>query len=136
MQETVISPSGNIYVPPFPQYSYVTKNAVISLFHVFVLHTNYRVDQVAKQSKQRWGILKWHGESTSCVFHTIWLCFYLQMSHNIYHMSSQATTRIFAPWWEENPGALCHPLPSAASGLIFLYVTLEAMWYMYVISYS
>ena len=52
-----------------------------------------------------------------------------------------------APQWQESPGALCHPLPSASgditsqgfrviSGLIFWNVSLEAMWYLYKISHS
>ena len=62
------------------------------------------------------------------------------------HVFSGDYTRISAPRWHESPGALCHPLPSASGditrqgfrvtlGLIFWYVTLEAMWYMYNITY-
>ena len=46
---------------------------------------------VAKQSKQRTGLIKRNKEHTSSVFHFIWFRFYLRMSHNIYHMSSRMT---------------------------------------------
>ena len=93
---------------------------------------------VAKQSKQRSGIINGNKEYAISVFHFNWLLFYLKMSHNIYHMSSRATL----PVGDTKALARYHPLPSASgdvthqgfrvtSWLIFWNVTLEAMWYMY-----
>ena len=71
-------------------------------------------DAVAKQSKYRSGILKRNEESRSSVFHSIWLCFYLKMSHIIYHTSSWATI----PEW--------HPLGDTKA--LARYVTL-CLWH-------
>ena len=66
---------------------------------------------VAKQSKQTRGSLKRNKESTSSVFHFIWLWFYFKMSHNTYHMSSRATISEYQPLgvgWHNAPGLSCH----------------------------
>ena len=69
--------------------------------------------------------------------------FFLKMSHNIYHMSSRAiiyqnispsVTR--KPWRVISPsafgiGCMTRQGFRVTEGLIFWYVTLEAMWYMY-----
>ena len=69
-------------------------------------------DAVGKQSKQRSGILKRNEESASSVFHSIWLCFYFKMSHNIlvtcllgrlYQNISPSVTR--KPWLVMSPSA-------------------------------
>ena len=62
------------------------------LFCMLIISGSRSNDAVAKQSKQRSGILKRNEEFTSSVFHFIWICFCcLKLSHSIYHMSSRAT---------------------------------------------
>ena len=80
--------AGNIYIIRRIQLYH----PLVYLFWILIRSGSLSSDTVAKQSKQGSGILKQNEESTSSVFHFIWLCFYLKMSHNIYHMSSRATT--------------------------------------------
>ena len=140
MLEKVISPVRISYVTN--GYSSVTQDTVLSplvyLFCILIRLGSRSNNAVAKLSRQRSGILKQNEESTSSVFHFIWLCFYWKMSHNIYHMSSWATipeyqplndtkalgcyvTRCWKPWrvmspdaegigWHNAPGLSCHAL--------------------------
>ena len=85
------------------------------------------IETVAKQSKQKSGILKRRKESKSSVFHIFWLCcFYFKMSLYIHHMSSLATIPEYLPF-----GATKALVRYVTSVHIFWYITLEAMWYMY-----
>ena len=121
---------------------------LVYLFCILIRSGSRSNVAVAKQSKQRSGVIKRNKESTNNVFHFIWLRFYLKMSHKIisrllgrlYQNISPSVTR--KPW-----RVICHPLPSASgditrqgfrvsSELIFWYVSLEAMWYMYNVDLS
>ena len=135
MLEKVISPVRISYVTN--GYSYVTQDTVLSplvyLFCILIRLGSRSNNAVAKLSRQRSGILKRNEESTSSVFHFIWLCFYWKMSHNIYQMSSWATIPEYQPLndtkalaryvtlclqqraraFVSRPDMLCHLMPKA-----------------------
>ena len=97
----MLNHAGNSYItrqkqlchPPNTVISHMKQlyHPLVYLFCILIRSGSRSNDAVAKQSKQRSGILKRNEESTNHVFHFIWLCFHLKMSHNIYHMSSRAT---------------------------------------------
>ena len=70
---------------------------LVYLFCILIRSGSRSNVSVAKQSKQRSGIIKRNKEFTSSIFHFSWLRFYLKMSHNIYHMSSRATIPEYQP---------------------------------------
>ena len=119
---------------------------LVYIFCIVIISGWRSNDAVAKHSKQRRGILKWNEESTSSVFQFIEFYFYLKnVTLHISHVFYGNYTRISAPPWHESPGVLCHFLLSALGGItrqgyrvisgqIFWYVTLEASWYIYIMS--
>ena len=128
--DTVMSHRIQLYLP------------LVYLFCILIRSGSRSNVAVANQSKlQRSGFIKRNKESTSSVFHFIWLRFYLKMSHNIYHMSSRATIPEYQPLGDTKALAryvtrcrrqrVTYNAPHVTSGLIFWYVTLEAMWHMY-----
>ena len=119
LPRNMLNHAGNSYIPRWKQLCHPPDT---------VISGSRSNGAVAKQSKQSSGIWKQNLESTSSVFHFIWLCFYFKMSHNIYHMYvfSGGYTRISAPRWHESPGALCHPMLKAESASAFV---LPRDWY-------
>ena len=133
LPRNMLNHAGNSYIPRWKQLCHPPDT---------VISGSRSNGAVAKQSKQSSGIWKQNLESTSSVFHFIWLCFYFKMSHNIYHMYvfSGGYTRISAPRWHESPAwrvmssdveGRTRQCFRVTSGLVFWYITLEALWYMH-----
>ena len=114
----------------------------VYLFCILIRSGSISNDAVAKQSKQRSGILKRNDDSTSSVFHFILIDFVLikkchityissllgQLYQNIRPSVTQKLRRVMSPS-AFNIGQGCRV--NSSLELIFLYVILEAMWYMY-----
>ena len=118
---------------------------LVYLFCILIRSGSISNDAVAKQSKQRSGILKRNDESTSSVFHFISIDFVLIQKCHITYI----TSLLGQLYQNIRPSVTrklrCVMSPSAfsigqgfrvtsSSELIFWYVFLEAIWYMYYVN--